>query len=195
MKHIAFTLLAALIMAVSLPADAQDTPRRYGVKSGIIKIIASSSGVDTPQTQYFDDYGYKESIVYTTDIPGIATYDSWVISIGDTMVGVSVIEGERKYGKPSQNPVYDLTFNNPSPEVVAKYNIKELGEEQFLGRTCKKYSYETTQRLTKIAHTAWIYKGIMLKQQSTIRNREAVTYAVEFQENVAVPAHAFQTKD
>jgi hypothetical protein len=195
MKRIVFTLITALLLTATLTAAAQDAPRRYGIKSGIIKLISSTAGVDTPETQYFDDYGAKESIVYTTDIPGVVKYDNWVITIGNTMYGVSVTEDKRNYGKPSENPVPDLTFNNPSPEVTAKYNIKELGEEKFLDRNCKIFSYETTQRRTTITHKVWIYKGVILKQQSKIRNRDVLIYATDFQENVAIPAYAFQIKD
>ncbi|MBO4765577.1 MAG: hypothetical protein J5508_07735 [Bacteroidales bacterium] len=195
MKRIAIPVLAILVLLLAVPAAAQDGARRYGVKSGIIKLIASTGGVDTPETQYFDDYGRKESLTYTTEIPGLVKYDSWVIAIGDKMWGVNVTDGKRTKGKESQNPTYDLNFINPSPEVIAKYNIKELGEEQFLGRKCKKFNYDITQGRNKITYTAWVYKGIILKQQGQVRRREVITYATEFQENVAVPASAFQIED
>ena len=195
MKRIAIPVIAILALLVTIPAAGQNGARRYGVKSGIIKLIASTSGVDTPETQYFDDYGQKESITFTTEIPGLAKYDSWVVTKGGGVWSFNVIDGKRTKAKESKNPTADLTFLNPSPEVVAKYNIKELGEEKFLGRNCKKYNYDITQGRNKITYTAWIYKGIILKQQGKVRNREVITYATEFKENVAVPASSFQTED
>lgn len=195
MKRTAYLLLAAFLLAATVSATAQNTPRRYGVKSGIIKVIASTAGVDTPETMYFDDYGRKESVVFTTEIPGVVKYDSWVITIGDKSYGVSVTEGKRNYGKPSDNPMADLTFIDPSPEVIAKYNIKELGEEKFLGRTCKKISYEATQGRNRLTYNVLVYKGIILKSETQIRKRAVSIIATELQENVAVPASAFQIQD
>lgn len=195
MKRIAFLILAAALLVVTIPAAAQNGARRYGVKSGIIKLIASSNGAETVETQYFDDYGAKESVTYTIDIPGLVKYDTWVVTKGDKMWGFNITEGKRSKVTESQNPTPDMTFLNPSPEVVAKYNIKEIGEEEFLGRKCKKYNYDIVQGRNKITYTGWVYKGILLKSQAKIRKREVVTYATEFKENAAVPASAFQTED
>ena len=195
MKRISYIFLATLLLVATVPATAQNSARRYGVKSGIIKLVASTAGVDTPETQYFDNYGQMESITYTTEIPGLVKYDSWLVTKGDKMFGFNITEGKRSKVTENPNPTADLTFINPSAEVIAKYNIKEIGEEEFLGRKCKKYNYDIIQGRNKITYTAWIYKGIILKQQGQIRRREVVTYATEFKENVAVPASAFQTTD
>lgn len=195
MKRISYILLATLLLAATVPATAQSSAHRYGVKSGIIKLVASSGGAETVETQYFDDYGNKESITYTIDIPGLVKYDTWIVTKGDKMFGFNITEGKRSKVTENPNPTPDLTFLNPSPEVVAKYNIKELGEEEFLGRKCKMYNYDIVQNRNTITYTGWVYKGILLKSQAKVRRRDVVTYATEFKENVAVPASAFQTED
>jgi len=195
MKRSAYLFIAVMLLMVSLPASSQDGVRRYGVKSGIIKLISSTGGVDTPQTQYFDDYGQKESMTYTTEIPGMVKYDSWIVTKGKSLWMYTIVDGKRSKAKESQNPMPDLTFINPSAEVVEKYKIKEIGEEKFLGRTCKKFNYEATQGRNRVTYTVLVYKGIILKSQAQVRKREVSIVATEFKENVSVPASAFQTEE
>ena len=179
-------LLAALLML--LPVFAQ---KRYELKSGILQLISYTDGHETQETQYFDNYGASEAVTYVMDIPGLVTYRVWTISKGDRMwMATQEVAGKSK-PKESANPVADLTVLSPSPEVVEKYNMKELRKEEFLGRKCTVFNYDLTQNRTRYTITAWVYKGLVLKQDYTIKKRHVTIVATELKENAPVPAEIF----
>lgn len=185
-------LFALGFSAFSFSAQAQTA--RYGVKSGILKIVAEADGHETPETQYFDDYGAVESITFVMDIPGFITYDVWYVTRGSKLWAITVTDGKRAV-KEADNPTPDLNFLSPSPEVVAKYNLQEVGEEIFLDRPCKIFTYEMRQGRKKNMVKSWVYKGIILRSEMTVGRRTSTTTAVEFKENVTPPAGVFNTEE
>ncbi len=56
------------------PQETQQAQKRYGVKSGILKLTASADGHDTPETQYFDEYGAVVRLLREKGIP--TTFES-----------------------------------------------------------------------------------------------------------------------
>lgn len=187
------TLLSVLCLFV-LGFSAQAQTARYGVKSGILKIVAESDGHQTPETQYFTDYGAVESLTFVMDFPGFVTYDIWYVTKGDKLWAITVIDGKRTV-KEADNPTPDLNLLSPSPEVVAKYNLQEVGEEIFLDRPCKIYTYEMRQGRKKNMVKSWVYKGIILRTEMTVGRRTSTTTAVEFKENVTPPDGVFNTEE
>lgn len=183
------TFLLVMMLAVVSVVYAQEN-KRYGIKSGIIKLVATVGNHATNETQYFDNYGGKESVVYTTEIPGLVKYDSYIITVGDKGWTVTDNEGVKK-GKEFKNPVPDLTFINPSKEVIEKYKIEEVGEETFLDRDCKIFTYEMTQNRKICYYRVWVYKGIILKSLMKMGKRESSIVASQFDENVPVPEEVF----
>lgn len=182
-------LLFALTLLVALGASAQDG-RRYGIKSGILELEVNADGHITAETQYFEDYGAHESTMFTMDIPGLMKYDSYTITKGKEAWGVSD-DGTKRNSKAFDNPLWDFTLLNPSPEVVAKYKIEEVGSDTVLGRKCTIYTYETTQGRKAVYWKAWVYKGVTLKAITKRGRKESTIEAKSFRENVAIPAKAF----
>lgn len=188
------TILFALMLATTFGAWAQEDSKRYEIKSGIIKLIATTGGHETEETQWFDNYGAMESLMFTTEITGLVKYDSYTITKGEKAWMVNDTEG-KKSSKAFDNPTPDLNFLNPTPEAIEKYKMQELGEETFLDRPCMKFTYETTQGRKTCQWTAWVYKGVILKSVAKIGRREVFVEATEFQENVPVPAEVFETPE
>ena len=186
MKRILTTIL---LLAIALCASAQN---KYAIKSGIIKTKTIADGHETFGTQYFEDYGKKESVKQTMDIPGLVTYDYYTITIGNKAWMVTDTDG-KKSGKAFDNPTPDLTFLNPSADVMAKYNMQYLGEEKVLGKPCKIYSYEIKQNRKTVLWTVSAYKGIPLKTVIKNGKKTSTILATELKENVAVPQAVFQT--
>lgn len=179
-------LLAALLML--LPVFAQ---KRYELKSGILQLISYADGQETQETQYFDNYGASEALTYILQMPGLWTNRLWIITQGDRGWMVTTQFGAKSKVKEMDNPTADLTFISPSPEIVEKYNIKELRQEEFLGRKCTVFNYDLTQNRTRYTITAWVYKGIVLKQDYTLKKHHVTLVTTELQENVPVPAEIF----
>ena len=100
-------------------------------------------------------------------------------------------------GKPKSfdNPLYDLTFINPSQAVIDKYQLVDTGEdEEVAGRMCRKFNYQTTvgKRNKVVYQTSWVYKGVVLKNVMITARQETVTEVTEFQENAEIPAGTFE---
>lgn len=182
-------IVTTLLLIIASAAFAQG---KYGVKSGIVKAKTTAGGHETFSTQYFDDYGRKESVKQTMEIPGMVSYDYYTITIGDKAWMVTDTDG-KKSGKAFDNPAPDLTFLNPSSAVMAKYNMKYLGEEKVLGKPCKIYSYEIKQNRKTVLWTVSTYKGIPLKTVIKNGKKESTIVATELKENAAVPQAVFQT--
>jgi hypothetical protein len=176
------------------PQETQQAQKRYGVKSGILKLTASADGHDTPETQYFDEYGAVESVTYIMEVPGLVSYDVWCITRDKKMWFVTVTDGKRGV-KESDNPTWDLNFLSPSQEVIDKYKLQEVGEETVLGRKCKIFTYEIKQGRKTNAVKAWVYKGITLKSEMKVGRRTSTITVTEFKENAKLPAGVFNTEE
>lgn len=182
-------ITATLLILIALGASAQG---RYAIKSGIAKTKTTVDGHETFATHYFEDYGRKESVKQTMDIPGLVSYDYYTITIGDKAWMVTLNSGKRSV-KGFDNPAPDLTFLSPSQDVMAKYNMKYLGEETVLGKPCKKYSYELKQNRKTVLWTVSAYKGFPLKTIVKNGKSQSVIVVTEFKENVSVPKDVFNT--
>lgn len=189
MKKIITLCLLAFVATAAL---AQDGARRYAIKSGIATTVTTTGDTQTEATQYFDNYGAMESLKQHMDIPGLVSYDYYTVTKGDKAWFVTNTEG-KKSSKGFDNPTPDLSFLNLTDEVKAKYNIQDLGEDSFLGKSCHKYSYETTQKRKTVSWTVWVYKGFVLKTITKMGKRESVIEVTSLKENVSVPAEVFET--
>lgn len=182
-------ITTALLILIALGVSAQG---KYAIKSGIAKTKTTVNGTATFGTHYFEDYGNRESVKQTMDIPGLVTYDYYIITIGDKDWTVTVNEGKRSV-KGFDNPTPDLTFLSPGQDVMAKYNMKYLGDETVLGKPCKKYSYELKQNRKTVLWTVSAYKGFPLKTVVKNGKNESVIEVTELKENVSVPKDVFNT--
>ena len=186
MKNVLF----AFMLIIALNVNAQENTKRYGIKSGIIHEYSKLNEHITPDVRYFDDYGDSEAIVQTIDMGSLGSYEN-----------ITVTKKEKTWmyneaGKPKSfdNPLPDLTFINPSQEIIDKYKLVDTGEDEvILGRTCRKFTYETLmgRRKKVIYNTVWVYQGIVLKSIMKNGRQETFYEVTEFQENVEVPAEVF----
>jgi hypothetical protein len=65
--------------------------------------------------------------------------------------------------------------------------VKDLGEEEILGKKCRKISYVVMQNRKRVDWTVWAYKGFPLKTIVKQRRQESVIEVTEFKENVPIP--------
>lgn len=180
------TLLLFLLLSIAFGASAQDTFKKYGFKSCIATKQTTFSGQVTKGTVYIDDYGAFECDIQTMDIPDFVTYDYGILTRKDRVWTFNVQEGKVD-SKESPNPMSDLNFLNVTDEMAEKYGIKDLGEEECMGRTCHKYSYIVITNRKPVEWTVWTYKGFPLKTIVVQRRKESVIEVIDFQENVPIP--------
>ena len=184
-------LVLVLMLAVASGALAQESAKKYAIKSAAAKTMSITGDHETPGVLYFDDYGEKEILSQTIEIPGLVTYDGVAMNIGDKVYIFNVQDGKRSDAKRSDHPLYDLNFLNLTDEVKAKYQVEEVGADEWLGKPCKLYTYVTIQNRRKCTWKAWVYKGFILRSESKIGRRNVLYEVREFQENAPVPAGTF----
>ena len=183
-------ILSAILLVVALTLNAQDNNHRYGIKSGIIHEYSKLNEHITPDVRYFDNYGELEAMVQTIDMGGLGSFENTTV----TKKEKAWVFNEASKPKVFDNPTADLTFINPSQEVIDKYKLVDTGEdEEVLGRTCRKFTFETLmgRRNKVIYNTAWVYQGIVLKSLMKNGRQETIYEVTDFQENVEVPAEIF----
>ena len=183
-------LILFLILATASFTIAQETNHRYEIKSGILQEYTDLKGHITKDVRYFDNYGDCEALVQTIDMGALGSFNN------TTLTKKEKAWMYNESGTPSSfdNPTYDLTFVNPSQEVIDKYKLVDTGEdEEILGRVCRKFTYEIVQgRRNKVVnHTAWVYKGVILKSIMKNGRQETLYVITDFQENAKVPAEVF----
>ena len=177
--------LAVLLLLTSFALSAQEA--KYEIKSGIIKKTMEMWGQKMEGALYFDDYGKIESTTFTMSMQGTNTQMRTINKDG----AVTVINLENKTGNRFVLPEKPVNFLNLTQEIKDKHKVKELGEEDILGKSCKKYSMETSQMGQTVSSTVWIWKGIALKTVSSVNGMDISDTATDIRENAAVAADIF----
>ena len=174
-------LLVVLLSFVAISLSAQDA--KYEIKSAIIKKKTVMMDRESESTTYFDDYGKKESTEMTWNENSIRTITEGTSSVSVNLTTKEGFRGRGMRGAP-------INYLQLTPEVKERYKIKEAGEETLIGKPCKKYSLEMTMGDFSMQVKTWVWKGIVLKSETSTDNGTFSETATSIQE-VAVPAEKF----
>lgn len=182
-------IIISLLMAFCLGAGAQE--QRYAVKSGIITMEMDMMGQTIVQETYFDDYGAKQATVMDMRGQKVRT----IVVDGKTVM----ISDEEKTATtmPSMGPGgagmggNNINFLSLDEKTIKKNRIKELGEEEIIGKPCTKYSYKVLMMGSAITVYAWVYKGITLKTTMKTDFGEMGMAATKIQEDVQIDPAMF----
>lgn len=183
MKRI-FTV--CLLLTLAWGVSAQPAFKKYDMKSCIAKKQTTTSGHVTEGTVYIDNYGAFECEIQTMDIPGFITYDYGILTRKDRAWTFNLNEGKVDY-KESPNPLGDFSLLEVTDEMAQKYEMKDLGEEEYMGKKCHKISYIVLQNRKRVEWTVWAYKGFPLKTIVKQGRKESLIEVIEFKENVPIP--------
>jgi hypothetical protein len=178
-------LILALSVLFATAAFAQNTPI-YGVKSGILKTVTTTGDQKSYNTQWFDDYGKKDKSLTTMSMGDFGEYSATVLMVGDDCW---LINQDGKAKKAEARPV--LNWRDLSEKNITDFNITDLGTEEYTGRTCRVFSYEEKQFLTKVKITNWVWEGLVIKQVIKKKLSESVTELEDLKVNVSIPASTF----
>lgn len=151
--------------------------RRYSIKSGCV-VYKGPMGVK--QILYFDNYGAVES--FTTEVE-MGEFSSKETQIRKDGYQYAFKQGEST-GTKTKWLTNDVDYDNPDPEVMKQYKVKELGCENLAGRECKKYSAE----FGGAPVTTWVWKNIMIKTEARMGNNDMIIEATSIQEGAIAPA-------
>ena len=170
------------VLAIAVSAFAQDA-KKYEIKSGIVKTVTEVMGQKIEATAYFDNYGALEASKMNTNGMEICTINkegkTYVVNY--TMKNVQTV--------PQQA---EINFLNLSEAVMKQYKIGMIGFEKVGERDCQKYTYEVSTMGQTVKSTAWVWKGIALKNVTEASGMTITMTVTEIQENAAVDPAVFE---
>ena len=177
-------LIFAILCIFCIGAQAQDKP--YEVKSGIVTMEMDMMGQKVVQELYFDDYGAKQATISEFQgrkMRGLEVNGENLMIDDETNTAMRMpgmgMGGEK------------INFADKSEKNIKKNKIKELGEEEYIGLPCQKYSYRVMTMGGAMTTYVWVYKGITLKTSMKTDFGEMGMGATKLQEDVEIDPAMF----
>jgi hypothetical protein len=146
-------------------------------------------GMEVMQTLTFDDYGKKEATDVEMEMMGVKlhtvnlTKDGFIYNL-DMVKKTGTKSPEINMANAS------IDFENLTEEMVKEMELKKLGTEEFLGKTCEKMSIDNKKMGMK--GTFLVYKGVALKSETDLGSMKMNLLAEKFEENPTIPAEKFE---
>ena len=104
-------------------------------------------------------------------------------------------EGKRYVVSPSFREIpqeeTEINFNNLTPEVINKFSIKKLDEEQIGEYKCEVYSFRTMSQGVEAEGKVWIWKGFTIKSEVSAMGTKVETYITDLKVDIPVDKSIF----
>jgi len=194
MKKIVISMtMATVVLTV---AFAQE--KRYGIESAILtkNTVVRTPGAIMEQNissiQYIAEYGGKESAESFINVQG--KMFTIFTMMKDGFVYTANIDAKQgtKVNMASMDDYKAVNYLNLTDEVKEKYNIEEKGNEQFLGKDCKRYELTVTAQGQTAKATILVWQGLPLKSTMTMAGNTMVEEVTEIQEGATIAREKFE---
>ncbi|MEI7594534.1 MAG: hypothetical protein WCK02_02220 [Bacteroidota bacterium] len=155
-----------IILIVLTLFSFSTTDNKFQMKSGNLKQAVNMMGTGIEINTLFDEFGNKQKIKITSKINTIIKSTEFIANNGKYY---QLDRQKKTYAistSPEQKGYIDVTKFSETEKL--SYNYKDIGEEIYLQRDCKKVSINSIEK--KTSGTYWIYKNIVLKMDSKIMN-------------------------
>lgn len=164
---------------------------KYELQSAIIQKEAKAVGQKINIDWYVSDYGRKESIFTTVQLPmGLGSKRLMVIMEGNKITTIDLDDKKANTTTLSESVI---NFLKLTPEVIKEYDIREAGEETVAGKPCKIYTVRKEEMGMTADVKMWIWKGLQLKMETIVAGTTLYTETTKsIQENVPIPAEKLQ---
>jgi hypothetical protein len=171
----------------SAVSDVSTPSGKYGLKSGIVIYKTQMMGMDVKQTMTFDDYGKLDVQEVEMEMMGVKVH-TLTLSKDGYMYNIDMVQktGTKMVGLNNTN----IDFQNLSEKMVKDMNLKKLGTEEFLGKTCDKMSID--YKAMSMTGTFLVYKGVALMSDTDMGTMKMKLVAEKFIENPDIPASKFE---
>ncbi len=170
-------------------AKATVSKERYAIKSGIVEYNTQVMGMDVKQTMTFDNYGKLDIQEVEMDMMGTKIHTVTLTRDG-YIYNLDMVKrtGTKSIVTSMNNASID--FENLSEELIKEMDLKKLGTEEFLGRTCEKMSIDYKKGGMKGSYL--VYKGVALLVDTDMGSMKMKLVAEKFLENPEIPASKFE---
>lgn len=149
----------AVLMFTASTLTAQESPKKYGIKSGEIKTVSEVMGKKVDSHSWFDNYGALARADESTMGISVTT----ILKDGKTyMVNTAAKQVQEM---PMQESINYLDLNE---DIIAKYKITEVGTDTVSGKECIKYSLEVTEMGQTAKLTVSVWQGFPMKTVTSV---------------------------
>ena len=186
-----------IILVVTFFAVTFGQEKRYGIESAIVKknTVMKMQGMPTEQTisttQYFADYGNKESAEASMNVAGQTFNTFTMIKEGYVYsANLSVKQGS-KVNLAAMDDYSTVNFLELTDEVKKKYQIQANGVQQIIGKDCNRYEMSFTTQGQTVNATVWVWQGLTLKSSVKMGGTSVEEEVTEIQEGAAIAAEKF----
>lgn len=161
---------------------------KYAIKSGTVQYKTQVMGMEAIQTMMFDDYGAKEKTVVEMEMLGIKSQTTTITKDGFTYS----YDTEKKTGTKTVEVTQssNIDFENLTEEIKKDMKLEKIGEENFLGKSCDKYSIDYEKLKMKGTYLVW--KGVPLKTNIDMSSMKIALEAIKFTEDPSFSASEFE---
>lgn len=168
-----FIVCCLSLLAATTLMLGQNAPKKFEIKSGRFTLVSEVMGQKVESKNYFDDYGNLQASVTSAFGMELTT----ISRDGKTyMVNAAAKQVQEMPVQESVNYL-DLT-----DEVIAKYQIKEVGSDTVTGKECIKYTMEVSQ-MGQTAHiTVSVWQGIPMKTVTSVSGTDVAATITEIVE-------------
>ena len=165
-----FIVCCLSLLAATTLMLGQNASKKFEIKSGRFTLVSEVMGQKVESKNYFDDYGNLQASVTSAFGMELTT----ISRDGKTyMVNAAAKQVQEMPVQESVNYL-DLT-----DEVVAKYKIKEVGNETVAGKECVKYTMEVS-KMGQTAHlTVSVWQGIPMKTVTSVSGTDVAATITE----------------
>lgn len=178
MKHL--FIISAVMMLAATTLTAQESPKRYGIKSGEFKTVTEVMGQKVNSHTWFDNYG----ALSRSDESSMGISITTLLKDGKTyMVDTA---DKQVQEMPVQESINYLDLNE---DVIAKYKVSEVGTDVVSGKECIKYSLEVTEMGQTTNLTVSVWQGFPMKTVTSFGGMEitvTITEITEYEVNPTV---------
>lgn len=181
-RFIAFCLMAA----VAVQAFAQEKYHIYDFKSAILKTVTTTGEAKSYDTRWIDNYGYQEKSLTTMDMGELGEYKAIILMVGDEAWAINADDEAKKM---NARPYID--WRNIPEEFRKSMELKDLGTEEYKGKTCQVYSYKQKQLMTKVNITVWVWQGLIIRQHIKKKLSESWIELESVEIGARIPAGTF----
>lgn len=185
MKKITIILVASILLATT----GFSQKKKYKIPKCKIVYVMEFMGMSFDATSYFKDYGANQSVITNMDIMGQKTTQQ----VLTTPTHVYTLNKEKKTGtkmsieKQAPDDLKNLDYDNITPELQKKYNIKNTGTETIAGKSCKVFSIEQDGAESKF----WVWNNIPVKYEISQSGMKIVMTAKSIDTNPIFPSGIF----
>ena len=186
-----------IIMAVAFYAAIFGQEKRYGIASAIVKktSVMRIQGMPTEQTisttQYFAEYGNKESAETSMNVGGQSLTTFTMIKDGYAYSANLSAKQGAKMNLAEMEDYSTVNFLELTDEVKKKYQIQANGVQQIIGKDCNRYEMSFTTQGQNVKATVWVWQGLTLKSSINMAGTSVEEEVTEIQEGVPIAAEKF----